>query len=67
MLCIENQIAKIFFFVAHLSHAILREFCIFKIMVQHISDSYGWGYVSFAHYLLYLVFITTMFYRNLCI
>ena len=45
---------RFFFFFPHLSHVILREICIYKIMVQHTSDSYGRGYVSFAHYLLYL-------------
>ena len=29
-----------FFHFAHLSHAMLREICIYKIMVQHTSDSY---------------------------
>ena len=49
----ENQDDEIFFFFAHLSHAILWENYIYKIMVQHTCDSYGRGYVSFAHYLLY--------------
>ena len=57
-------------FFAHLSHAVLREICIYRIMVQYTSDSYGWvgaggggegrgrergRCVSFAHYLLYFL------------
>ena len=48
---------RFFFLSARLSHAILREICIYKIFVQHISDSFGVGYVSLAHYLLYIIFL----------
>ena len=34
---------RFFFFFAHLSHAILREIHICKIMVQHTSDRCGRG------------------------
>ena len=46
-----------FFYFAHLSHAILREICIYKIVVERTSDSYGRRYVRFAHYLLYYVML----------
>ena len=53
------------FFFCHLSHAIVRETVLMCLkeecckrstkFVHHTSDSYGWGYISFAHYLLYFL------------
>ena len=50
---LEPIFKEFFSSFAHLSHAILSEICIYKIMAQHTSDSYGRGYVSFTYYLLY--------------
>ena len=50
----ENQDAEIYFRFDHLSYAIQKEICIYKIMVEHTCDSYGWGYLTFANYLLYV-------------
>ena len=43
-----------FFSFVHPSPATLKEICMYKIMVQHTSDSYGREYVTFGHYMMSL-------------